>query len=251
MRQIALAAPVLALAAACAEPCTAPALTTSWRFTLADGTREAGCLAAGVATVNLWIDGQAVGLGMACDQGAATFAGLAAGDHAFTMQGVSSGGAVRYQTWGSLTVDGCGETRVLIEPGAGVLRLAYTTAGATVNGLCYAEGDPEQTLGYVWYRLLDRTTGAVASSVNQAASATLLPCRTGADGQVNVPLPWGLYRLSWIQVVTFPLATNPTPIYQACPPTQPAGGADLDVSLVQSGVTSLPVTLSTPVATCP
>lgn len=247
MRSRLLAAALLALATSCAEPCRAPLLTTAWTFTLADGSRGVGCLAAGVAKVNLWIDGQEKGMGMACDQGAASFAGLAAGDHAFTIQGVDAAGAVRYQTWGTVTVAGCGETRVLLEPGAGLLRLAY----ATSSGQCYAPGDGTHTLGYVWFRLVDRTTGLVASTIAQGVDPTRLPCQTGDQGQVNIPLPWGLYRLAWMQVVLYPTSTTPTPIYQACPPVDPAGAAAIDVSLVTTGVTTVPVALSVPAATCP
>lgn len=246
MRSRLLAAALLALATSCAEPCRAPLLTASWTFTLPDGGRGAGCLAAGVAEVNLWIDGQPRGMGMACDQGAASFAGLAAGDHGFTIQGVDAAGAVRYQTWGTLTVAGCGETRVLLEPGAGILRMAY----ATSSGQCYAVGDGTQTLGYVWFQLLDRTTGLVASTIAKEVDPTRLPCRTGDQAQVNVPVPWGLYRLAWMQVVVYPSSDTPLPIYQVCPPVDPAGAANLDVSVVTTGVTTLPVPLSVPMATC-
>jgi hypothetical protein len=246
MRHLLLAAPLLALAAACGEPCTTPTLTVAWSFALADGTRGAGCLDAGVAEVSLWIDGQAAGLGMDCAQGAATFSGLSAGSHTFTIQGLSAGGAATHQTWGSLAVDGCGETRVVLQPGAGLLRLDY----ATSTGDCFGPGRPTDELGYVWFQLVDRSTGAVASTVNASQTPVLLPCRTGTQAQVNVPLPWGLYQLHWMQVVTFPLSTTPTPIYQVCPPLDPAGSASLDVSVLATGVTSLAVPLAPPAAAC-
>lgn len=247
MRSRLLAAALLALATSCAEPCRAPLLTTAWTFTLADGSSGVGCLAAGVAKVNLWIDGQEKGMGMACEQGAASFAGLAAGDHDFTIQGVDAGGTVRYQTWGTVTVASCGETRVLLEPGAGTLRLAYATA----TGQCYAPGDATHTRGYVWFRLLDWTTKQVASTISSAVDPTRLPCQTGTQAQVNIPLPWGLYRLAWMQVVLYPSSTDPTPIYQVCPPVDPAGADPIDASLVTTGVTTVPVALPVPSATCP
>lgn len=248
MRHLLLAAPLLALAAACGEPCTAPTLTVSWQFALADGTQGVGCLGAGVSQVSLWIDGEPAGLGMACDQGSATFTGLAAGTHGFTIQGLAAGGATTHQTWGSLAVDGCGETRVVLQPGAGLLRLEY----ATSTGECFGPDRPSTELGYVWFQLVDRTTGVVASTVNGAQTPALLPCRTGAQAQVNVPVPWGLYQVNWMQVVTFPLSATPTPIFQTCPPLDPPGSAatSLHVSVLGTGVTSLAVPLAPPAAAC-
>jgi len=243
-----LAAPVLALATACGEPCSAPTLTVAWHFALADGTAGAGCQVAGVSKVSLWIDGRASGLGMDCAQGAASFTGLAAGTHGYTIQGLAADGRTTHQTWGSLSVDGCGETRVVLQPGAGVLRLSY----ATSTGNCYGPGRPDTELGYVWFQLVDRSTGLVASTVNGSSGPTLLPCRTGALGQVNVPLPWGLYQLHWLQVVTFPLSATPTPIYQVCPPYDPVGSdpGSLDVSVLNTGVTALAVPVGLPTAAC-
>ncbi len=250
MRHLLLAAPLAVLLSACAEPCDAPMLTASWTFTLADGSRGVGCYGAGVSTVNLWIDGVSAGQGIDCAQGSVSVPGLDAGDHDFTIQGVSASGAVRYQTWGTTSVDSCGERRVLLEPGAGTLRVNY----ATSTGLCYAEADAAQTLGYVWFNLVDRTTGLSAALVNSAVTPALLPCRTGTSAQVNIPVPWGLYRLAWMQVVTYPVSSTPAAIYQTCPPTDPAGGGYLDTAVVLSGVTALPVTLAAVTAgspTCP
>lgn len=246
MRHLLLATPLLALAAACSEPCTAPMLTTSWTFTLADGTSGAGCLAAGVETVDLWIDGVKVGDGMACAQGAASFPRLAAGSHDYTMRGNGADGAARYQTWGQLSLGACGETRATIQPGAGTLRVAY----ATNTGVCYALDDPSQTEGHVWFQLLDRTTGLTTWSVNAGQAATSLPCATGADGWFDLPVPWGLYRLRWIQVVTGAGTAAPTPIYQYCPPLSPPPDPTIDVDVLTAGRTTLPVPMLPPSSAC-
>lgn len=245
-----LAAPLLALATACGEPCGSPTLTVAWHFALADGTPGAGCQDAGVSKVSLWIDGRATGIGMDCAQGAATFTGLTSGTHAYTIQGLAADDQPIYQTWGSLSVDGCGETRVVLQPGAGVLRLNY----ATSTGNCYGPGRPTTELGYVWFQLNERLTSGTRSvtSVNAASSPTLLPCQTGAQGQINVTVPWGLYQVHWMQVVTFPLSTSPTPIYQVCPPYDPVGSdpATLNVSVLHTGLTELAVPMGTPTAAC-
>jgi hypothetical protein len=245
MRPLVLAAPLLALATACAEPCTAPVLTVSWRFTLPDGTGDARCPAAGVDTVDLWLDGAPLAAGMACDQGTASFTGVAAGAHAFTMRGNGADGAVRSQTWGDLAVAACGETRATMSPGAGTLRVAYPTS----TGLCASAAAPA-TNGYVWYQLLDRTTGLTASAVNAATSPTQLPCALGDQAWFELPVAWGLYRLRWIQVVTSPLATNPTPIFQYCPALAPPPVPTIDVDVVASGRTTLTVPLAPPTGPC-
>lgn len=214
MRPLLLALPLLALATACAEPCTAPALTMAWRFDLADGTRDASCAGAGVATVDLWLDGEAAGLGMACAQGAATFAGLAAGSHTFTIQGRAATGQLLYQEWGLAELGACGETRVTSRPGAGYLRIGYSTPG----GLCHDPSDPTMTPGYVWYQLQD-SLGATVSVVNASQSPTALECQTPAgQPEVNLTLPYGLYTLRWIQVVSHP-TTSPLATYQHCVPS--------------------------------
>lgn len=245
MRHLLLAASLVALATACAEPCTAPVLTVSWRFTLPDGTSDARCPAAGVDTVDLWLDGAPRAAGMACDQGTASFTGLAAGTHTFAMRGNGAEGEARSQTWGELSVDACGETRVTLRPGAGTLRVAYPTS----TGGCASAADPA-TNGYVWYQLLDRTTGATASAVNAATTPTALPCAPGDQAWFELPVAWGLYRLRWIQVVTSPLATNPTPIFQYCPALAPPPDPTIDVDVLSTGRTTLTVPLAPPAAPC-
>lgn len=245
MRHHLLAVPLLALAAACAEPCTAPVLTASWRFTLPDGRTDVRCPAAGVETVDLWIDGAQVAAGMACDQGSASFTGLSAGAHAFTMRGSGADGSVRYQTWGDLAVEACGETRVTLRPGAGTLRIAYPTS----TGRCASEADPA-TDGYVWYQLLDRTTGLVASTLNAASGPAQLPCALGDQAWFDLPVAWGLYRLRWIQVVGFPLAANPTVIFQHCPALAPPPVPTIDVDVLATGRTTLTVPLAPPTTPC-
>jgi hypothetical protein len=243
MRHHLLAVPLLALAAACAEPCTAPVLTVSWRFTLPDDTSDVRCAEAGVSTVDLWLDGVKVAAGTPCTQGAASFTGVAAGTHAYTIRGNGADGSVRYQTWGSLAADGCGETRVTLTPGAGTLRVAYPTS----TGLCASEADPA-TNGYVWFQLLDRTTGLTASTLN--ASTGQLPCALGADAWFEVPVPWGLYRLRWIQVVTYPLSSDPTPIFQYCPALTPPPVPTIDVDVLSTGRTTLTVPLAPAAGAC-
>ncbi len=242
MRHLLLALPLLAagaVAAGCAAPCTAPALTISWRFDLADGTAGVGCAAAGVAKVSLWIDGQAAGLGMDCAQGAATFGGLKTGPHGFTVQGLSAAGAVLYQDWGTLSVDGCGETRVALRPGAGYLRIGY----ATSTGLCWAAGDGLQLQGFMWYLVQDQTTGQAVSIVNATNAPAALACQADpAQATITVPLPWGLYSLRWIQDVRDPVSASPVPVYQACTP--------LDVTLHAPGVTPLDVVLTPVTGPC-
>ena len=240
-----LAAPLLALASACTEPCTAPSLTVSWRFTQADGTTELRCPAAGVDTVDLWLDGAQVGAGIACAQGSATFSGVAAGDHTFTMRGNDATGTARYQTWGSAAVAGCGETRLTVLPGAGTLRILYPTS----TGACASEADPS-TNGYVWFQLLDRTTGLSVSVVNATHTPTQLPCQTGDQGWFELPVPWGLYRVRWIQVVTQPLGATPTPIFQYCPDLAPPPDPTIDVDVVTTGRTSLTLPMAPPAAPC-
>jgi hypothetical protein len=246
MRHLLLAAPLLALATACSEPCTAPALTVSWAFTRADGASGLGCADAGVESVDLWIDGVQVGSRIACAQGSATFTGLAAGDHVYTARGNRADGTARYQTWGGVALAACGETRALVQPGAGTLRVDY----ATSTDLCYALDDASQTTGYVWFQLLDRSTGAVAWSVNGAQTPTALPCRTGADGWFDLEVPWGLYRLRWIQVVINPASSVPTPIYQYCPALAPPPVPTIDVDVVQAGRTTLAAPMTPPSAAC-
>jgi len=245
MRHLLLAVPTLALAAACAEPCTAPTLTVAWRFTLPGGAHDVRCPEAGVSTVDLWLDGALVGDGMACDQGAATFTGVAAGTHAYTMRGYGADGSVRYQTWGELAADSCGETRVTVTPGAGTLRVAYPTS----TGRCSTDAAPTD-YGYVWYQLLDRTTGQVVSTVNGAVTPALLQCALGDDAWFELPVAWGLYRLRWIQVVTFPLSSNPTPIFQYCPPLAPPPDPTIDVDVLSTGRTTLTVPLAPPAGPC-
>jgi hypothetical protein len=234
MRHLLLALPLLGLTAACGQPCAAPSLTVSWRFDLPDGTRGATCATAGVATVDLWIDGNPTpaGAGMACEQGAATFAGLAAGNHVLTIQGRSASGALLYQAWGQAAMDGCGETRTTMAPGAGYLRIGY----ATSTGLCWAAGDPLQSNGFIWYQVNDVTTGQPVSISNGYNAPAAVPCQADpGQAEVNLRLPYGNYALRWIEVVRDPIV-NPRAVYQYCSSTpvtvQTPGVTSIDAALV-------------------
>lgn len=242
MRHRLLAAPLLALPlllAACGDPCAAPALTVSWRFDLADGTRDATCAAAGVATLDVWIDGEPAGSGVACAQGAATFTGLAAGVHNVTIQGYDAAGGLVNRDWLGAAVEACGETRAVARPGQGDLHVAYDTT----TGLCYDPNVPvdpgaEPISGYMWYRLTDTTTGVVVSQVAGASSDAdkiFYPCSRAMTFRV----PYGIYELAWIQDVALPLSATPYPIYQYCTPTRATvhatGVTSLDVLMVLAG----------------
>ncbi|MBK9516547.1 MAG: hypothetical protein IPO09_04160 [Anaeromyxobacter sp.] len=233
---------VLLLAAGCAgEPCTAPSLTVAWRFDTPSGGQDASCAAVGVSTLNVFDGtGAPFGTGISCAQGSATFTNLQAGPYDLTVEGRDAAGRLVNRDWYRQEVGACGETRSVARPGQGDLRIAYDTS----TGTCDA-ADLPGILGYMWFWLVDQATdqaiyGITSGSGN--ADKVLYPCKVG---DLTLRVPYGVYRLDWIQEVRYPLATDPNPAYQYCEPTSAtvhrAGITDLAVELVPvAGLACLP-----------
>jgi len=252
MRHLLLSLPLLLLAAACGSPCNAPSLTVSWRFDLADGRNDVDCATAGVDLVDVWIGNTEVAHGVSCALGAATFpdVGVGAKDLTLKARASATSAVIRYQQWGPVQVGSCGDTRVVMKPASGYLRIVYNTP----DGLCYPSGGTEVP-SYIWYNLsaVFGSTFVAQSSVNQVQTPTALPCQpaTGTHS-VSMEVPYGVYSLRWIQVVQNPTATSPdvpVSIFQHCRPASTS--PQVTVRSGNNLATLLPVDLvATAGATC-
>jgi hypothetical protein len=228
----ALAAPsVVLLAAACGQaPCGPPTLTVAWTFDLPTGLSGQSCAAAQVETVDVWVDGQHLGVSRPCSDGRATFRDVQGGSHQVRVEGRDAGGALVNRAEFSRPSAACDDTLVTARPGQGWLNVDYRTP----TGTC----DPS----FLWYALAwaprqDPTAQVVVSELGaSSADPHLLAC--GATLEFK-PIPYGTYRLLHIENVVEVAGTTSTQFAYCGPALERAvtgiGQSDLIVDLVARG----------------
>jgi len=192
MKRLALALAAAFLGSGCTvtpDRCTGT-VSLQWDFQLADGTVPTGtvnavCMAAGVAYVDVFMDGQPVD-SFFCTDGGATIVDVASGLYFMTVEGVDAGGVIRYREEFDLDARSCADPLIATRPAAGSVDLNYSLPG----NVCGA------TPSYLWFALRDAATGHLHPESVDAAND---PHRYTCPGNVIVPLPAGRYTLEWME----------------------------------------------------
>jgi hypothetical protein len=238
MRKLALlSVALLPLLGGCiSNVCDYPTATISWRLQDADGNPW-NCSAAGVTDVDVYFNGTRVGPHFACNAGGAVIdlGGIAPGTYEAIVEGTDSNGTI----WNrsnpfTVTVSDCGDRRYAPVLGEGWLNVDYHFTGSG-GDVCHG--------GFMWYALRDEVANNWIRFVD-ASSVPVAPdfigkdyygCFDPAGGRaLKIQVPFGTYRLAWIQEVLTPL-TTPNPVQQAC--LQPV------FQVSASGTSSMPVTM--------
>lgn len=135
-------------------------VTVDWTsFRLADNTVTSSCQAAGVSTIDVWVNSAFAGA-FACT-GPAAGVRLGSGSNLVTVEGRDAGGVIRYRD--EFTVDGghCGDVGVVeAQPGEGRISVSYTFA--PVNA-CFDPGP-----SFIWVYVLDDIANEVAADSSAA-----------------------------------------------------------------------------------
>lgn len=218
--------------------CDYPTATVHWRLTDTAGAAW-GCGAAGVASIDVYI-GSAQPLRFKCVDGGGIIdlRGFAPGTYPTTVEGIGADGIIYDRAQFDLTVSDCGNRQYYPVLGEATLTIDYHFSPDVCHG------------GYMWFSLYDEVASSPIATVNfdtlPASWKSNYGCwdSSGAGTPIQFSVPYGDYTLAWIQEVMNPqaaVAANVTPVQQAC--AQPT------ISIIGAGNVSLPVTLSSNVAT--
>jgi hypothetical protein len=166
------------------DDCTGT-VSLEWDFRLANGNVPAGtisqiCAAAGVAFVDVYLNGQFAG-GFSCLEAGATIVDIPEGRYLFTVEGVDASELIRYRH--EFEVDSrCGDQLLAVRPAAGFVDLNYSLPG----GVCATSPT------FMHYDIRDEITGRLVPTA-QSLTPTTCP-------QDIVPaLPAGTYTLEWME----------------------------------------------------
>jgi hypothetical protein len=185
-------------------PCAPRTLTVEWSgFTGGDGYAR-GCVAAGVASVDVYLDGAYVST-WPCTDGGAVITGVASGAHSLDVEGLESSGRIAYRDELPATVGSCGDSLYQAAPAEGFVDVnyAFPYGGSCVGTLA--------TPSYMWFSVFDQVAGAVAAEVSErtlpVADQKLYWCGVYANDPdpavaahaLFFPLPAGTYRMRWIE----------------------------------------------------
>ena len=221
----------LVAAAACAPPpppppCSTGSLNISWQLVDASGAVRS-CSGAGVAFVDVYVDGTRQVDAVPCGGGSATLTFVPNGSHSITVEGLDA--SLQIVDRDQFTAQtGCGNNPVLATVGEGLLNLDYVFAPTNACG---------SGATYLWFQVTDLVTNMVISAITSQSSDTdkvTAPCSTSNGFTFSVPL--GRYRLDWIGEIAGPYASPPTLLYQDCSPSS--------VSVTGPGTFLLPATLT-------
>ena len=165
-------------------------VSLQWDFQRPDGSVPTGtvnavCVAAGVAFVDVFMDGQPVDR-FSCSEGGATIVDVRSGQYLMTVEGVDAGDVIRYREEFNLDARSCGDPLIATRPAAGFVDLNYSLPG----GVCGASPS------YLWFALRDAVTGHLHPESVDAANN---PHRYTCPGDVIVSLPAGAYTLEWME----------------------------------------------------
>ena len=191
----------------CGRRCDFPTLTVYWSFQSSGAPLD--CSQAGVATMNILIDGQAVDTSQTgpipCDFGdgveGATLTGFTSGTYSVELDGLDASGHTLYTDTQNVSVSACGDTQLNatlapVTVPAGNLNVAYSFAA---GGSCTTPSSqsPYATT-FIWYELVD-ANGNVVSASDLATDPKANPCSTTTPTFVIPNLPFGTYTLKGIE----------------------------------------------------
>lgn len=167
------------------DDCNTSTVTLDWSggFRDADGGALLGCSAAGVQTVNVYVNGE-LDAGFACSSGSARAVGLPAGSNLITVEGISDGViAFRAEAF----VDGarCGDQRIALTPAEGWVDVQY--AFSPVN-----QCTPNSVM---WFSIWDDIANEQAVLVDVNSSPTAYAC----GSTISFLLPAGDYTFDWME----------------------------------------------------
>jgi hypothetical protein len=174
--------------------CDRRSITVDWvSFQFADGRTTTSCAVAGVAFVDVFIDGQpVVANGFVCSDGGATIVDVARGARLVTVEGVAADGRILYRDERTISTDACGDVLASFFPAEGVVDLRYAFSP---DDVCFANPS------YIWFSVFDRILNQTVVQID-ATSSTLDKTRYVCASEVNAPvftLPAGVYDLDWIE----------------------------------------------------
>lgn len=135
-------------------------VTVDWAsFRLADDTVTSSCQAAGVSTIDVWVNSAFAGA-FDCN-GPAAPVRLARGSNLVTVEGRDSGDVIRYRDEFTLDGDHCGDLGVVdAQPGEGRISVSY--GFAPVNQ-CYTPGP-----SFIWVYVVDDIANEIAADSSAA-----------------------------------------------------------------------------------
>jgi hypothetical protein len=177
-----LAVSTLGTGCVVSDTCDFRTVSIGWpSFALANGSVTTSCAAAGVDTVNVYMDSDFVG-NLACTTGGVNVVDVPAGSHIFTVEGLDGGTIVLRDEFG-IGGNGCGTVLRDTQPGEGTFELAYSF---TPVNECTPGGS------YIWFSLRDDVLGEVVVAVDEtSADPELYLC----SEVIRFALPNGPYTL--------------------------------------------------------
>ncbi len=205
MKRLVLLAAAALLGSGCIvhnDHCNAPTLTVEWNgFTGGDGVAR-GCTAAGVANVDIYMDGTFVST-WPCTDGGALITNVASGTYTLTVEGIESGGRIAYRDEFSATAGSCGDRLYQAQPAEGWVDVNYAFQG---GGSCVGSlSNPS----FMWFSVFDQVANGVAAEVSEKTpgAETQYWCGVYANNPdpslaahaLFFPLPAGTFTMRWIE----------------------------------------------------
>lgn len=170
------------------DNCSRSTFLVAWEFQRFDGSPPAGCVAAGVEWVDIYMDGQLVGNGFPCGDQQAVITAVQAGSYDMVVEGIDTAGRIAYRERFTMDSSGCGNRSVLARPAEGIVNLDY--AATCSSSPCY-----------LWLSVHDEIANTTAAEIS-----------TGSPFNVQVSFPYpddvvfrlaaGSYTLDWMQLVS-------------------------------------------------
>jgi hypothetical protein len=165
-------------------------VTVDWSgFVLAEGGPPAGCAAAGVGVVDVWLNGQFWG-SFDCF-GPPASVGLARGQNVLTVEGIDAQNRIAYREEVAVDSTSCGHRgTVATQPAEGFLELDYSFSPANA---CFA---PQPT--FIWLAVFDEVAGDHAFV--ETGETAFQQC-TVTDPAPLYRLPVGVFTLLGVEEV--------------------------------------------------
>lgn len=221
MPRIALAAVVAAvLGSGCVVEttpiCNSGTLFVDWSFVTASGNTGycSSGMSQSIGDVDVWVDGYLEATGVPCTDYGVALPGFPAGWHDVMVAGYNGAWIIARD---AVSVDVCGDTSVLAQPGEGILHIQPTNCQVSGDALTFSISDVTMTPSYV-----------IWSEIPPASLS--FTC----GGGITEYVPWGYYDLTGIEETS---ASGGT-IYRSYCSTIP-------VDVFDWGTTTYNVTLNT------
>jgi hypothetical protein len=170
------------------DACTGT-VSLDWDFQRWDGSVPTGtvgqvCIAAGVAYVDVFMDGALVDR-FNCSDGGVVVTGVSSGQYVFTVEGLDATAAILYRDEVGVDARRCVDPLVHARPSQGTVVVDYSLPG----NACY--GGPTYMSLQVW----DDAAGQVAFFEPPTSGDA---CTTVAASKPEYVLPAGAFTLDWI-----------------------------------------------------